>query len=105
MRLPRVRFTVRRLIVLVAVVAVGLWAARMWRLSREYQELAYRHAYGAATIEHIMQGPPLREAGHRDGGPTPREAYHDYEVSLAAKYFRAAACPWLRVAPDPPPPE
>jgi hypothetical protein len=40
MRLPRLRFTVRRLMVVVAIAGLvmggGIWGYRMWRLSEYY---------------------------------------------------------------------
>ena len=37
MRVPRLRFTIRRMMVAVAVVALVAWAGRMLRLSAAYQ--------------------------------------------------------------------
>ncbi len=105
MRLPRVRFTVRQIMIAVAVVALGGWAWRLWLLSRNYEELSVRHAYGAATTKHIMyDGSKFREPGLRGGKPSLRELLYDYEYALADKYARAASRPWLPVKADPPRP-
>jgi hypothetical protein len=37
------------------------------------------------------------------GGPSPDQA--EYHRKLAVKYAEVAACPWLSVEPDPPPPK
>ena len=103
MRLRRLRFTVRRMMIAVVVLALAIWSGRMWRLSQDYRELALHHAYGAATAEHIMFGSPFRQAGQRDGSPSRRELLYDYESDLADKYARAARYPWLPIAPDPAP--
>ncbi len=48
MRLPRVRFTVRRMMVATAVLAIslfsGIWLARMGRLAGIYEQRALYHA-------------------------------------------------------------
>jgi hypothetical protein len=90
MPLPRVRFTVRRLMVAVAV--IGL-ACGLWRRSAAYAEKARYNWSMAFALMHGYPGPEgrLREIG--------------YLQDLARKYERAARYPFLPVAPDPPEPE
>ncbi len=90
----RVRFTVRRLMVAVAIIALILWSMRMYQLSREYRIRAedYRsHGHNAAVIYYRTN----RSWGYR---------LRDHYWRLSEKYDRAARYPWLRVAPDPPEP-
>jgi hypothetical protein len=93
MKLPRPRFSVRWLMILVAVVAVAMPLvprARKWadRRSKEFRRLSAIH-----EIEEII--------GKVNAEPT-RESYHK---ELAAKYEWASRYPWLPVWPDPPEPK
>ncbi len=45
MRLPRVRLKLRWLMVTIALIALSLWAERMWRLRAFYLEHAAPHAH------------------------------------------------------------
>lgn len=103
MRLPRLRFPVRRMMVAVAIVglAFGLWRRRESFLEKSRQNT------GAATL-HPCRLPP--EAG-TDEYPQWQEEEEmirrrdDHLLRLAAKYERAARYPWLPVAPDQPEPK
>ena len=119
MRLPGVRFTLRRLLVVIALLAVlmaaGLEAARATRRAREYRQYAvahaafrdlslgeaeqYRDAYNHGEWADDKEKTQLlqREAGER--------ALARHYDTLAAKYRRAARFPWLPVEPDPPQPD
>lgn len=128
MRMPR--FTIRRMMVGVAVVAVLVWsvieARRLHRLSKYYRERAQSAANGeigqqrviadrAKTIrwcqEALPTAPPqAREAikqviraNERDMARRPVGIA--YYVELKRKYERAARYPWLPVANDPEIPE
>jgi hypothetical protein len=134
MRLPRVRFTVRRMMIAVAVVAVligvGLHverAIRFSRLSTNYVEFAAMYA----EYESILR---KRERNHRELAERERESADkfqrsssvelwrrlaqedtdradkfkslaEYHSRMKAKYQAAARRPWLDVEPDPPRPE
>ncbi len=91
MPLPRVRFTVRRMMVAVAVVAIGVVGyvnvekdrtRRVW--------IAAEHAYEAELLAKSAGSSPAKFRWHE---------------AMAAKYLRAARYPFLPVAPDPPEPE
>ena len=129
MRAPRLRFTVRWLMLAVglAVVAVGggVWGYRMWRLSNAYEGKAqfYKtveenlrmvgaiHRRGAIAPEELMaeyaaQGMPT---SNPNAARHSEEAAHNatkaaYFADLVRKYERAARYPWLGVEPDPPVP-
>jgi Tfp pilus assembly protein PilX len=134
MPMPRVRFTVRRMMIAVAVVAVligvGLQirrAIRFSRLSANYLELAAMDA----EYESILR---KRERNHRELAEIERESADkfqqssivelwrrlaqedtdradkfkllaEYHASMKAKYQAAARRPWLHIEPDPPRPE
>jgi hypothetical protein len=50
MKLPRVRFTVRRMMVAVAVVALAFWILRLWAARQLYLEKAANHAGFRALV-------------------------------------------------------
>jgi hypothetical protein len=95
MRLPRLRFTVRRMMVAVVILAVPLGAiAELRRRHEHYRWLASYHA-GKAGITNMNPSSPRPTFG------TLREIWR---YDLSRKYMEAAARPWLAVAPDPPDP-
>lgn len=113
----RERFTVRRLMAAVAVVAVlfgGLIELpRLWVLRGHYLGLAEKYGYweqrlnGAIGIRQEITYYSTRQPR----GPEPSAARLEqmkaeaaYYAGLHAKYRRAALLPWATVAPDPPPP-
>lgn len=118
MRPPRVRFTVRRMMMAVAVAAV-LFAGvielpRLWALRRQYLGFAEKYGYwetrvnGAVGIRQEITYYSIRLP--RGPEPSPArlarmKAEAAYYARLRAKYERAARYPWLRVEPDPPLPE
>jgi hypothetical protein len=87
MRLPRLRFTIRLLMLMVALAACSVWGYRMWRVSRE-------HARVERRLTHFRIGRPIADAAEKAA----------YDAALARKYERAARHPWLPVGPDPPQP-
>ena len=114
MRLPRPRFTIRSLMVVVAVVATILTAEKIRRNWRErslkataYSAEAKSWSDDASKVERMMVMPRSRS------DPASRERladlekvarnYRDHERShreLASQYARAAARPWLPIEPD-----
>jgi hypothetical protein len=110
MRIPR--FTVGRLMMVVAILAVGLWFGLTWKRSADYRRLAefYAHQEGVANVR----------AGNVEKGLTTLPGYSDDErrrfvasghrvaahfASLKRKYHRAARIPWLPIPADPPAPQ
>ena len=86
MRLPRPRFTVRRLMVAVAIVATVMApGAILWRRSADLARRGREHDRRAAEC-----------------ASTYLSGYHE---RLAEKYATAARRPWLPVEPDPPEPK
>jgi hypothetical protein len=108
MRLPRPQFTVRVMMVAVAIVAAGIGlyieAGRLRRLSREYATLAARFAAGEAAARRSLG---LYE--RRFGRPAPLAQVALSEVSIAyyeaqaRRYRDAASRPWRALPPGPPP--
>jgi hypothetical protein len=91
MRLPRPRFTLRRLMVAVAVMAVVLGLCRwLWTRSVAFRSIADAHN------AQRMGGIPM----HTENLPSLL-----YHIEMGNKYDRAARYPWLPVAPDPPEPK
>jgi hypothetical protein len=115
--LPCVRFTVRRMMVAVAIVAalsaalaIPYRRARFAAL-REYHghRLASRalHTPESLTFYNDLGEPLYRYGSH---GATPDQARHQeamqrYHARMIETYDRAARYPFLPVAPDPPEPE
>jgi hypothetical protein len=116
MRLPRVRFTIQRMMIAVAFISfviVGIQTARRW--------LYYREEYRAcALFERISRENSLHpQVGLCGMMPHDEDLLRhlkaesarynrqltDYFLQLREKYALAMSRPWLRVAPDPPVPE
>lgn len=104
MKLPRVRFTVRRMMVAVAVCAAmgGAEATRRrWvRLAREYEFRAKVNKRLAPSYYRLASTP----GADTDAAEGWRRAGDHYRA-LQEKYERAARYPFLPVAPDPPRPK
>jgi hypothetical protein len=127
MNVPRVRFTVRWIMVAVAVVAVGLgvraqlarWHQLKWsyeiRALRLGRSVAYFRARGDMSHEDWVAHCQAVDKRNRSGPPSwgwaepygeePAVArrHADYLELLRKKYQRAARQPWWSVEPDPPP--
>ena len=133
MRLPRVQFTVRRMMVSVAVVAVLVANVELMRRHVVSRALATKHAAMQAELEAARRLAEerakwvelLAERGEVEaptsfplidplaGATTLSEVralstryakQAAYHAQLRRKYERAAARPWLPIEPDPPPP-
>jgi hypothetical protein len=91
MRPPRLRFTVRGLMVAVAVGAAALGA---WELMRRRENYAFRAALRSSMIDRrLAQGDPREDPKLRR-----------WEGQMR-RYQRAARYPWLSVEPYPPEPK
>ena len=104
MRLPRVRITVRRMMVAVAIVALGLavvrWMRSMDALSANYHHRALSH-YVKLSNDHFLML-QLPDDPRDDKWLDRRKTYRR---AMAEKWNRAALFPWLPIEPDPPEPE
>jgi hypothetical protein len=125
------RFTVRRLMIAVAVVAillaVGLEARWMHQKYQGYTRRAFLHAYGESMYSEWVAREIKSEAGYRSMvekyGQTGFEVHllhladlngrnaakhtlwAEYHTRMKVKYEAAMRRPWLPVEPDPPRPE
>ena len=105
MRPPR--FRLRSMMILVAVLALSLSAAVLWRRREHYRRLAEAYALTEMVLRvdsNMARGSAafplldLSESMDRNA----RQA--DYYARLRRKYERAARRPWLPVEADPPEP-
>ena len=95
------RFTIRRLMVATAVVAVASGAsAGLWRRSTRMRAIADHHeALQRRTEAFVIACGPTSSTSWSE--PTPLSLYHG---RLKDKYLYAAKNPWFPVRADPPPP-
>jgi hypothetical protein len=104
MRLPRVRFTVRRMMVAVAVVGLlaGLGVEGERRRER-FREEAIHHFVIRSDGERARRlWAQLPTVFHERVAAI--DAWLSYHERMEEKYDRAASFPWLPVAADPPEP-
>ncbi len=117
MRMPRFRFTVRRMMFAVAIMAVFLAAlSPFWRYARF---VASRDYHGSRIVSRTIRQDGATLLVSRQNiiiykydaiGPTSQQsqrqqAEQHWRSEMYQKYERAARHPWLPVAPDPPEPE
>lgn len=91
MCLPRVRFTVRRLIVAVLIAGALAWTAGLYRLSRRYSRLSNIHEW--------------RLDNHAYQSAHDPERMRSYHYEMMNKYRILTFSPWNRVPLEPPEPE
>jgi len=115
MRLPRLRFTVRRMIFAVAVVALLLWCSVMTPQARRYRQRLSECVAGEARflrdvnyveaqiVRFESEGNLELSLRHRQLLKNLR-VYVEWSTGLRRKYEHALWCPWLSVEADPPPP-
>jgi hypothetical protein len=108
MRLPRVRFTVRRMMIAVAVLALLLAiAASLLRRSLAYQRAASLHRDAAMECAQSLGKIPtgnydLRTELRHNNLMLRRMEWH---FNVRAHYLSVVRRPWIAVEPDPPYPE
>jgi hypothetical protein len=110
MRPPRVRFTVRRMMIAVAVFAFSLEVGRAYRRSGDYWE--------QARLYERLERVALHRARDAEWGRIHLDGYTAqekqrvvaqsrklaaYSARMRAKYEWATYLPWLPIAPDPSP--
>jgi hypothetical protein len=128
MRLPRLRFTVRRLMIAVAIVAVlivaGLHVETAIRFSRRAsihaggevfwreQEQWHREMAKKLLTSHerlkLLRVDDTWNIEHAESFNLEADkikSWADFHASMKAKYRAAARRPWLPVEPDPPSPK
>ncbi len=92
--MPRFRFTVRWLMVVVAIAGGMFFGYRLHRRSEAFQ-LRAEWEFRLAEVD--------ERAGFH--GERPNREWWDHHRAMWRKYGRAARYPWLSVSPDPPDPE
>ena len=91
MGMPRVRFTIRRMLLAIAVVAVYLgWSRWIEKRSERFQALWNEHVNKIGEISSPK--------------PRPDEVQGYYHLKMGEKYRAAINRPWFPVEPDPPEP-
>jgi hypothetical protein len=91
MRMPRVRFTIRRMMVAVAVVAIVFgWFSWMGGRAARFRSLWAEHINKVGVVSSPK--------------PRPDEVQGTYHLKMGEKYRIAALRPWLPVEADPPEP-
>ena len=117
-RPARMRFTVRRMMIAVALVAILFAAAvelpKLWALRQQYLGLAEKYGYWEVRINGVIG---IRQeityySTSQPRGPEPSparlaemKAQAAHYGRLRAKYEQAAHHPWLPVARDEPAPD
>jgi hypothetical protein len=116
MKLPRIRFTSRRWMALVALVAALLGAAELKRRHDHFWGLSESYRGRETRALRAIRNTELRQAKF-DEGTDPEivsgavatlksaRARASYFSRLAEKYRHAARRPWLMIEADPPPPK
>lgn len=116
MKIPRIRFSVWRMMLVVGVLAVVFGVVRLSMLQQRYLEKAANHASFRSRILRSTEEIRYWEARWRDQRlgkpaqyPWPAEppfvpAIAKYHDDMTIKYERAARFLWLPVVPDPPAP-
>ena len=103
MPLPRVRFTVRRLMVAVAIAGL-IWGSGLFILRRSERFRWLERHHDMRTSHHIITTPYYTALWNGVGERvSPGKAR--WHVEMARKYDFAARFPFLPVPPDPPEPE
>jgi hypothetical protein len=97
MQMPRVRFTVRRMMVAVAMLAAIMAVGAGLQRRRDRFERLFSHHRGLAGPRVIRSFDP--------GNPVFKTARGRWHWDLSMKYGEAARYPWLPLPPDPPEPE
>ena len=101
--MPRFRFTLRRMMVAVAIVALGIAAVR-WRRAMDDLAADYLHR---ALLHHIKVADDHAEMLRSPADPRAGELLERrkaYRRAMADKWNRAALSPWRPVPPDLPVP-
>lgn len=114
--MPRFRFTMRRMMIAVAIAGIACGGEVMRRRREDFKSRASYHLWQEghglglserllrAAIESDRDGKVLYSKLRRDSAAK-LASWGLHHSKLRMKYERAARYPWFRVAPDPPEPE
>ena len=102
MKLPRVRFTLRRLMVVVAMAATVMGSVTyLKRRSAQFRAIYFNQALKAEEWNWLAAKLETR----RDSRSVNALSIYKFHKFMAEKYDLAARRPWLPVNPDPTEPE
>ena len=104
---PRPEFTVRQLMVAVALTAALLGVGRVFFLAVLYARIsASHHRRELAARDRGEWGGRMMQKGELAPAKKPlARDVADYHAALKEKYRRASASPWFPLSADPPDPE
>ena len=108
MRPPRVRFKMTSMMVIVAVVALSIWATLQVNARRTYfsQLVTHYREKKYAAESYVYSGPGGEIMKKRLKADEVRRTKASlYYAKLIENYERASRYPWLPVDPNPPKPE
>ena len=104
--MPRFRFTIRRIMVAVAIVGV---IVGLWQRSAEFHRKAVALAFSSWPQRLVPDRLPFIVIPEmyraRDEKRRRLERWESWRIAMSAKYERASHYPWFPVAPDPPEPD
>jgi hypothetical protein len=106
MRWPRPRFTVRRLMITVAILAIGFGAIK-WVAEMRARSAAYRRRAVEFRLSTLRTGSMFTTADGREVDRYDNEndrLMDAWAWRMEAKYRRLSYYPWRAAEPDPPPP-
>lgn len=114
MRFPR--FTIRRMMAAVAIVALVIGGAVTWHRSLQFARATAAFSQKELSVATTMQSyswtlvnrsrtDPAARLLRSHGEPQRSQLRLDHFRALRAKYLYASRHPWLPVAPDPPEPK
>jgi len=105
MRWPRPRFTMRRLMIAIAILAIGFgaikWVSDMRARSDAYRRRAWEFLANV-HVGSVSTTPDGRTVNRYENENVRRR--NEWAWRLAWKYRRLSYYPWLVAEPDPPPP-
>jgi hypothetical protein len=126
MRLPRVQFTMRGILIAVACIGLVMGGLRLIWLRSVYRKVALAHAAYeklARTLQTLVENEDqderkleiafgikvqseseaVKAKRAADAGVNQKTA--EYHAAMKHKYEQAASSPWIPITPDPPRPE
>jgi hypothetical protein len=115
MQAPRVRFTIKRMIIGVAVTALLLWCSLMIPRVTVYRQMlaisvADEAQFRRARIFTEARSVRLASEGKMEQSQRLHKSANKHRLmeirasEIRKKYERAMGCPWIPLPPDPPPP-
>lgn len=112
MEIPRLRFTVKRMVIAAAVPALILGASGLVVRRATFVGQARDHGAWLRGYRANLAAYDSGRMQYRNATPDFIQGYGDvlrrrirHHEQLVAKYDRAARYPWVSVAPDPPEPD